>query len=418
MVALGDAVRLRLGPKQAIVLSHPEMARHLLVTHVRNYVKQTPAYAGLRLVLGNGLLTSDGDFWLRQRRLAQPAFHKKHVAGFGEVMARAATGMVDRWEAGFGDPKGLDVSHEMMRVTLRVVGEALLTADPSQNADEVGGALTEGLEYLMHLIQTPLAPPPWVPTRRNRGFHRAVATLDRVVLGIIAERRRTGPGPGDLLDLLMGAQDEETGATMTDRQLRDEVMTLFLAGHETTAMALTWTFHLLSEHPETEAALRRELDEVLGGRPPTTDDVPKLDLLGRVVQESMRLYPPVWTVSRTPVEADTVDGHAVHPGDLVMLPIHQIHRRPDLWPDPDRFDPDRFLPEAVAGRPRFAYLPFIGGQRQCIGDGFANLEARLVLATVLQRVRMTPVEGRPPVLPRPLVTLRTANGLWMRLDPA
>lgn len=393
----------------------PEHIQHVLVENAKSYGKRTQGYRILRQVVGNGLLTSDGSFWLRQRRIAQPAFHKRRIESFAETMTKVAAETVAAWP----DLGTLDVAHEMMGLTLRVVGLTLLSLDVAGETDEVGQALTVGLEEVMFGMNTPWAPPRWVPTRRNRRFNRAMATLNRVVNGVISERRASEAAgrsaPDDLLAMLMGARDPETGEGMSDAQLRDEVMTIFLAGHETTAMALTWTLHLLSIHPEIRAEVVAEIDRVLGGRLPTLGDLKSLELTERVIAESMRLYPPAWVMARSTVEDDDLGGHPVRAGDWTMISPWVTHRQPDLWPDPERFDPARFLPEAVASRPKFAYLPFSGGQRKCIGDSFAKMEASLVLATVLQSFGVEAVEGHVPV-PSPKVTLRPKDGMPLRVS--
>lgn len=408
----GDAVRFHIPGKTGHLLSHPDHVQRVLVGGARNYGKQTMGYRRMRAILGNGLVTSDGDFWLRQRRIAQPAFHRRRIENFAHTM----TGIAEQTVASWADGERIDISREMMGLTLRVVGRTLLSREVGQETGEIGDALGTVLEHVMYRTTTPWSLPDWVPTSRNRRFQRASQVLDRVVAEIIAERRREGSGDGqDLLGMLMQARDEDTGEGMNDTQLRDEVMTIFLAGHETTAMALGWTFHLLGQHPEVEQQLRAELREVLGDRAPTLDDLQQLELTDRVVSESMRLYPPVTMIARSARADDDVCGHPVRAGDWVFLSPWVTHRRADLWPEPERFDPDRFRPERTAERPRYAYFPFAGGPRKCIGDHFARMEARLVLATILQRVHLHP-ESSGPVTPRPLVTLRPEPGLPMRVQ--
>jgi cytochrome P450 len=411
-----DIARFRLLHQPAVLLSHPAAIQRVLVDNAKSYTKHTFGYRRMRAVLGNGLVTSEGDFWLRQRRIAQPAFHKPRIEAFAELMTRAASDMVARWPA--EGELGLD--REMMRVTLRVVGEALLSRDVTAEADGVGDALPVVLHHVMKRITSPWSFPESWPTPQNRRFRRALSTLDAVVAGMLDDRRaaaqRGEAARGDLLDMLLASEDSETGERMNDAQLRDEVMTMFLAGHETTAMALTWTVHLLTQHPDVQEAVAREVDEVLGGRAPTLADFGRLELTGRVIDESMRLYPPVWMVARNAEADDEILGHRIRPGDYVFMSTWVTHRRPDLWPDPERFDPDRFLPERAAGRHKFAFFPFIGGKRKCIGDHFALLEARLILAVMVQRARFSAVGDTPPV-PDPLVTLRPRDGLRVAIAP-
>jgi cytochrome P450 len=382
----------------------------VLIGGAKHYGKQTVGYWNLKKILGNGLLTSDGEFWRRQRRIAQPVFHRPRIEGLGAIMAQAADDMADGWR----DGQRIELVREMMRVTLRIAGLSLLSRDISATADEFGKAIAYGLAYVNYVKETPWAPPEWVPTPRNRKFRAAVRTLDQVIGDIIAARRESDDDSSDLLATLLRARDPETGERMSDEQLRDEIMTIIVAGHETTGAALTFTFDLLARHPEVEARLRAELREVVGDRLPTTDDLAKLKYNARVLFEAMRLYPPAWMFARSVEADDDIHGYPVARGDWVLLSPWVTQRRADLWPEPQRFDPDRFAPERAAGRPRYAYFPFAGGQRKCIGDRFALTEARLVLATVLQRAKLEALTPSPPVLD-PQVTLRPKGELPMRV---
>ncbi len=406
---IAPVVEMPLPHLKGYVVTDVDVVEHMLMANHHNYVKHTRGYDMLRKVLGNGLVTSEGDFWLRQRRIAQPAFHKDRIAGFAQVMTRAARELTDAWGPRIARRERFDLAQEMMALTLRVVGETLLGSDTGSKAAVVGEALTDALEHLIFRTLHPLSFPEWVPTPRNRSFVRAKARLDGVVLSMIAERRAAPGGGADLLGMLMEAKDPESGEGMNDEQLRDEVMTLMLAGHETTANALSWTFWLLGQHPEVERALRQELDEVLQGRLPTAQDAMKLKLHGRVVKESLRLYPPVWSLGRRVVADETVKGYGFPKGALVFFSPYVIHRQPALWPDPEAFMPERWAFEN-AHRPRCAYLPFSQGPRKCIGDGFALLEAQLILATLLQRVHLELVPGQQ-VTPEPLITLRPRGGV-------
>jgi len=412
MSQAGDAISFRVMHQRLHLLTHPDHFRHVLVDRVKNYQKKTRGYRLMKKMVRNGLLTSEGAYWQRQRRLAAPAFHKHRIAAFGDTMVRIAAETRGHWTHG----ATIDVAHEMMEATLRIVTLTLLSRDSIGEAAKVGDALGEGLAHITYRTLTPWAPPEWVPTPGNRRFNRAVQTLDEVVFGIIQERRKTGPSAAgeDLLDMLIGSTDEETGEQMTDEQLRDEILTIMLAGHETTAMSLTWTLHLLAQNPEIEATLLAEIDGVLGGRAATmTDALPYAD---RVVQESMRLYPPAWIVARRAAAADAeMDGVDVREGDWVFLSPFVTHRRADFWPEPERFDPDRFLPERVAARHRYAWMPFIAGQRKCIGDQFALMEARLILVTLLQQWRFRAAPGHI-AKPEPLLTLRPNGGMPMILE--
>ena len=407
----GPVTRLPLPMADGYMLGHPRFVQHVLVTNSKNYVKQTRGYEMLRMVLGNGLVTSEGTFWKRQRRIAQPAFHRERLAGFGAVMTRAATQLVDRWV--MGEP--FDFAAEMMHCTLRVVGETLLSADVTSQADHVGRALTVALEHLIHRTLHPLSAPEWVPTPQNLRFKRALEELDRVVLGLIAERRQGGEPKHDLLAMLMESTDPETGEGMTDEQLRDEVMTIFLAGHETTANNLAWTMALLGRAPEVERKLVAEAGAVLAGQPPTMAQAHQLPYAMNVIKESMRLYPPVWSLGRRVVEDELVDGYLLPKDALVFISPWAIHRLPEFWADPLAFDPDRWLTEDPR-RAHGSYLPFSMGQRKCIGDTFALVEAQLILTTVLQRVHLSLVPGQT-FEPEPVITLRPLGGVHVVATP-
>lgn len=413
----GDVVRFRLGPITAFLLRHPDAVKRVLVDNNHNYDKQTRGYDKLRELLGQGLLTSEGELWRRQRRIAQPAFHKKRIAEFGDTMVTHTVDMLDRWDAHALLGRTIDMAHEMSGLTLRIVAKTLLNA-------EVGGvteAVSEAVDVVNHFanraLHTIWMPPMSVPLPIFSKVKAAARKLDEIVVGIIEERRRTGEDPGDLLSMLMAARDEDTGEGMTDAQLRDEVMTMFLAGHETTATALAWTFHALSLHPTVERRLRAELDTVLAGRRPTVADLPRLPYLDQVVKESMRLNPPVWMMDRRAVDDDVIGGYRIPKHSLVLVSPFVTHRDPDLWPNPEGFDPERFAPAHDGDRPRYAYFPFGGGPRQCIGNGFAGMELRLIVATVVQRFRPWLVPGQT-IEREPLITMRPKPGVEMGLDRA
>ncbi len=397
------------------LVNHPDYIKHVLQDNHRNYGKNTIAYRMLRLILGNGLVTSDGDFWLRQRRLAQPAFHRQRIEGFGTIMTQATLAMLERWEHDAATGQGFDLAQEMTRLTLRIAGETLFHIDLTDDANEVGQALAVGLEEIISRLSRPFALPLFLPTPKNRRFIASRRALDQVVYGIIRDHRRTGEEQGDLLSMFMLAEDEETGERMTDQQLRDEVMTMVLAGHETTANALIWTWYLLAQHPEVEAKLAAELVAVLDGRVPTMADVPHLPYTSMVIQESMRLYPPVYIISRSATHDDEIGGYPVPAGTTVSMSPYAMHRHPDYWEEPETFAPERFAPEAVAERRRFAYIPFAAGPRQCIGNTFALTEAQLVLATVAQRFRPRLQPGHA-VEPHAAITLRPRAGVHVTLD--
>jgi cytochrome P450 len=400
----GDVVRLTFGPMVAHLVSSPEGAQQVLAENNKNYGKQTRGFKNLRYVLGNGLLTSEGDFWKRQRRIAQPGFHRQKIASFAQTMVRAAEATAQRLEERRGQT--LDISAEMSRLTLRIVGETLLGHDPSDAADEVGNALGSLLHIANVRTSQIIDLPPVFPTAQNRLFRKCLRVLDSVVLRIIHERRKNPGDRGDLLSMLMEAKDAETGESMNDEQLRDEAMTIFLAGHETTAMALTFTLLCLAQAPSVAREHREELAAL--GKSPSLDDLPKLRFNKMVVQEGLRLYPPAWVITRSVIGDDEIGGYDLPAGSLAFVSPYVTHRHPRYWDNPEGFDPRRFEREPAKG----AYYPFGGGPRQCIGSAFAMMEAELVLATLAQRVRLELAPGAPVELD-PSITLRPKNGLLM-----
>jgi cytochrome P450 len=402
----GDVARFRIGPQRAFLLSHPDLVRDLLVTHQERFRKGRALQRARRL-LGQGLLTSEGEFHRRQRRLAQPAFHRQRINSYAATMVEYAERASARWQ----DGRTLDIAQEMMRLTLAVVGKTLFDADVESEADEVGEALTEVMELFGYLMLPYSELLEHLPLPASRRFRRARARLDSVIYRIIEDRRRAVGDRGDLLSMLLLAVDEEGDRTgMTNEQLRDEVMTLFLAGHETTANLLSWAWFLLARHPEAERRLHEELDGVLaGGRAPSADDMAALRYTEMVVAETMRLYPPAWTLGRLAVADHEAAGYHIPRGSLVLASQYVCHRDPRYFPDPERFDPERFTPEAKASRPQFAYFPFGGGVRRCIGEGFAWTEATLILAALARRWRIRLLPGRH-VETQPRITLRPGKG--------
>ena len=409
----GDVVEFRLAHIPTFLLRHPDAVKRILVDNNHNYNKQTHGYKKLRELLGNGLLTSEGDFWRRQRRIAQPAFHRKKIAEFGTTMVEHTQAMLDTWEEHAALGRTVEILHEMSKLTLRVVAQTLLDTEVDGVTQEVAEAVDIVNHFANKAVGNPLMLPISFPLPAFSKVRAAATRLDDIVVGIIEARRREGRDHGDLLSMLMAARDDD-GSGMTDAQLRDEVMTMFLAGHETTATALSWTFYLLSTHPTVERTLRAELDTVLGGRPPTMQDLAELPYLDCVCKESLRLNPPAWLIDRMVADDDVIEGYEIPRGAMVLISPFLTHRHPALWPNPEGFDPERFTPEAVAARPKYAYFPFGGGPRQCIGNGFAMMELRLIVATVLQRIRPWVVPGQD-IAREPLITMRPRGGIEMGL---
>ncbi len=411
---VGDVARFRLGWMTAHLVSRPEDVKHVLVDEHRRYDKQTRGFDELRTILGNGLVTSEGELWRRQRRIAQPGFLRERVASLAPRMIAAAADLRARWLTLAERGETTDVAADMMRLTLRIASETLLSTNVSGDAEVVG----EAVALLLHEANdrlTSASLPLSVPTPQNLRVRRAMEALDKVVLRAIDERRKSERPPDDLLTMLATARDAETGETMSDRQLRDEVMTMFLAGHETTANALAWTLYRLSLHPEARAVVHRELDRVLEGRLPSAADLPRLSSTTAVIKESMRLHPPVWIIGRRATEDDRIGEYVIPANSIVFVSPWVTHRHPSLWPNPEGFDPARFMPERAASIPRFAYFPFGAGPRICIGAAFAMMEAELCLATLLPGLALDLVSSHA-VRGQPSITLRPRDGIRMRVS--
>jgi cytochrome P450 len=408
----GDIVHLKAGPYRGFLITNPAQIKHVLQDNARNYHK-SPLYDRLRDNLGNGLLTSEDTFWLRQRRLAQPAFHRQRILAMADAMVDCAAQMLERWEAPASGGAAIDLVEEMMGLTQSIIVRTMFSIDLGPAAEIVNRTWPIinrriGETFWVTKLETTL------PLPANRRFWRALSELEAVVYRIIADRRSSGREEVDLLSMLLSARDEETGAGMTDQQLRNEVMTMLLAGHETTSLALSWTYYLLSGHPDVEQRIVDEVDRVVGRRRPSFADLEHLTATRAAIEESLRLYPPAWGLSRRAIDDDEIGGYRLRKGWLVFVIPFVVHRRPALWPDPERFDPGRFTPERDADRPRFAYIPFGGGPRGCIGNQFAMVEAQLIVAAVAQRYRVALVEGQT-IRPEPLITLRPSPGIRVRL---
>jgi cytochrome P450 len=422
----GNFIYYPLGILNVFLINHPDAIQHILQLNHRNYSKDTFQYNLLSSITGNGLLTSNGEFWLRQRRLVQPAFHRNRIITFGPLITDTTQSMLTRWESLSRTGQQLDVDAEMMQLTLAIVGKALFSIDLTDQATELTRATLTVLDYIVHRARHPISLPPGFPTSRNRQFRSALNQLDHAVFSIINHRRQAGKDTrtssserSDLLDLLLDARDEQSGAGMTDRQLRDEVITLLIAGHETVASALIWTWYLLSQNPSAADRLRAELAKVLGEHVPTAEDLPNLPYTRMVFEETLRLYPPAWMISRKTLGEDTIvcgETYSIPANALVIMSPYIIQRHPDYWESPELFDPLRFTPERIPNRPHFVYIPFGGGPRLCIGDSFARFEAQLIIACIAQRFRLD-LLGDPVVTAEPLVTLRPKHGLSMCISP-
>jgi cytochrome P450 len=411
----GDCVRLRFGPRRVYLLSHPDLIEEVL--HSRNFIK----HAGLRMnrmFFGNGLLTSEGDFWLRQRRLLQPAFQRDRLAAHVPVMVAHAEQLADSWR----DGEVRDMHADMTRLTLGIISRTLFGAEVGAEAEEVRAALEETVATFNTRFFRLIRFPEWVPTPTNRRLRRAVRRIDAILYRLIDQRRAcpdTATGHDDLLAILLRARHED-GSRMTDRQLRDEAMTLFLAGHDTTALALSWTLYLLAGHPDVADRLGAELREVLGEPPrlPTVADLPRLRYTEMVIQEVMRLYPPAYIVGREAISACMVGRYRIPAGGTVLMSQWVVHRDPRFYDEPERFRPERWADGLARRLPHYAYFPFGGGPRVCIGNTFALMETSLVLATLARRFRCSVPPGEPPVGLRPQITLRPRGPINLRLHAA
>ncbi len=407
----GDIAHFRVGPQPVFLLNHPDYIREAFNLAPED-VRKGPALQRAKRLLGEGLLTSEGERHRRQRRLIQPAFHRKQIAAHARVIAEHGERLAARWREG----ETVDVLREMRRLTLAVVGRVLFGADVGRDADAVGEELAASIK-LLNLFGAPRRRPFDVlrrlPFARAQRFGQARARLDAVTYRIISERRARGRDRGDLLSMLLAAQDEE--GAMSDEQLRDEVMTLIQAGHETTANALTWTWYLLALNPDAEAKLHLELDQVLAGRAPTDEDVPRLPYAEMVFLEAMRLYPPAWMTTRFLLKEHSVGGYTLPAGALVILSQYVTHRDGRYYPEPQRFLPERWTQGERAARPPHAYFPFGGGARRCIGEGLAILEGVLLVATLANRWRLRLASDRE-VTPQPFITLSPRGGMPMRLE--
>jgi cytochrome P450 len=405
----GDAAYFRVANRRSMLLSHPADIERVLVAENRHFIKNY-ALVFLRPLLGNGLLLNEGQAWLRQRRLIQPAFSRSRVESYAPAMVDEAQAMLAEW------PDGLvgDMGPAMMRLTMAIAGRTLLGIDVGGRFAEVAPLLEAVMHDFLARFSAAVPLPFWVPTPRNLRLKQTIRQLDRILQQLIDERRRASAERGDFLSLLMHARDDEDGSRLTDRQLRDEVMTMFLAGHETTANALTWTWYLLGKHPQVQARVRDEVDRVLGGRSASAADVPQLIYCERVIREAMRLYPPAYVIGRRPLEDITIGEHFIPAGTNVLMSQWVVHRDERWFADPLRFDPDRWADDLAHRLPRYAYFPFGGGPRACIGNLFATFEATLILATMAQHVELSLLTSDPVKL-QPAVTLRPGQAIEFRV---
>jgi cytochrome P450 len=403
----GDVVQLKIGPRTIYLLNNPALIHEVLVSNHRNFIKHSFFWRHVRAIFGHGLLTSEGESWLQQRRLMAPAFHRERIASYGQTMIAYTERMLDQWPAA----STRNVHHDLMGVTLEIVAKVLFDADVGRDAEAIGRAFDAVTDEIAARFRRPVFIPDWVPLPGNFRYRAGVRALDRLVYRIIAEHHASGARGGDLLSMLMNVRSE-SGERMNDRQLRDEAITLLLAGHETTALVLSWTFYLLSLHPDAQLRLHDELDQTIGNRAPEPGDLSALRFTENVVLESMRLYPPAYGIGREAVEDCEIGGYFVPAGTTIFMSAWVLHRDPRWFDDPLTFRPERWQDGLADRLPRHAYMPFGGGPRICIGNSFAMMEAVLILATIARRFRVKPVTNEP-VIPFPTITLRPRGGVHL-----
>ena len=415
----GDVVQFPIPQPPAYLINEPEAVRSVLVTNARAFGKRTIQYSALSLVTGEGLLVADTDEWRRQRPLVQPAFHHGTIARVVNEVGIAIDGLISRWEAVIdldaGHAPVVDVDEAMMHTALDVVGRALFGADLSADADRLVEATLAGLDVVIARARVPISPPGWVPTPANRRLRRSVRELDGAVRRMITQRQMRTPTrgqPEDMLDLLLSSVDE-SGEHLDASEIRDQVVTFIVAGHETVASALTWAWSLLADHPEAMRRLQAESDEVLGGRLPTWEDIPRLPWARAVLDEALRLYPPAWLITRRALQDVVLGGRAVPAGSILILSPYLVHRHPDLWPAPESFDPQRFLTRIDPGRASF--IPYGAGPRLCIGRDFATVEGTMILAALAGRFDLQRRAARAPES-LPLVTIRPRGGMPLQVS--
>ena len=410
----GDALHFRLGTRTLYLFSHPDLAEEVLVKQSDRFVKvydpQRPT--GLALVLGNGLVTSSGEVWKRHRRIIQPIFHRSRIATMAERMAQVGEQRIAAWEHHAGGT--IDIAAEMMKLALEVISQTMFSTSMTQHIERISHALRVSIKYAFDSFSNPLFLPLWVPTARNREFHSVMQFMDGLMYGLLAERRHSGVHHDDLLDLLLQARDEETGEGLSDRELRDEALTIFAAGHETTANALAWTWYLLATHPEARTRFHEEIDRVLQGRTPNADDLPQLPYTRALFDESLRLYPPAPAVQRKAATPTTVGGVSLPEGAFVLVGTYNLHRHPAFWSNPEQFLPERWL-DGERPSNRYAYIPFGAGPRTCVGLHFASVEGPLLLALIGRRYDLQLAQEK--VEPYLMVTLRPKGGMRMTLHP-
>ncbi|MCB9192828.1 MAG: cytochrome P450 [Flavobacteriales bacterium] len=395
-----------------MIVSDPDMVKHIMQDNNKNYVK-SHGYNVLKVLLGEGLLTSEGDFWRKQRRLMQPAFHRDRLASFVDTYVEFGQQLVDKWKT-LPDGSEVDVSKDFMETTLNIVSKAMFSSDVADAMEVVNREFDYANEQLIKRITSPFPIPLWVPLPHIQKESRSYAAIKNVVADIIEKRRASDQRYDDLLSMLMEVEDADTGEKMSDQQIQDEVITIFLAGHETTAVALTWLVHCLDENPEVEQKLIEEESRVLNGRQPNLEDLHSLEYTRMVIDETLRLYPPAWIIGRHATEEDQLGNYRIPKDSNCLIPVYYIHRDPKLWDRPEEFRPERFSKENSKGRHKFVYFPFGGGPRLCIGNNFALMEMQIIVPMVVRAIKLRKSKGFQ-FKKEPLITMRPAPHMKMVL---
>lgn len=404
----GGVVQFKLFGKPYLLVTNPDYVKHILQDNYRNYIRGRSVETG-RVLLGDGLPLTDGDFWLRERRLMQPAFHRQRLFGLVEKMTEAIAARLDGWKT----VNEVEIESEMSQLTLTIIIQAMFSARASGRIQDLAEAFKTASKFMLWRSQQMWAPPLWIPVPKNAAYNKALKTLNDIVYPLIEEARKNPAN--DLLDMLLEARDEQTGEGMTDRQVRDEVVTIFFAGHETSAASMTWMFYLLSQHSDVEMKLRKEITEVLGSRTPTFADLPKLTYTQKVIQETLRLYPAAYLFAREAVGDQILDGYKIPAGTMIFITPYVTHRDTRFWAGPEGFDPERFNPDQIAQRPSHVYFPFGEGPHICIGNNFAMTEMQLILTMALQRFHFQLAPDQKIGL-MPEATLRPKYGLRMNIE--
>jgi cytochrome P450 len=404
----GGIVQFKLFNKPYVLVTNPDYVKHILQDHYRNFIRGRSVETG-RVLLGDGLPLTDGEFWLRERRLMQPAFHRQRLLGLVDKMTETIATRLAHWK----QLNQIDMEREMSELTLMLIIQAMFSARVTHKAQELAQSFGVASKFMLWRSQQMWAPPLWVPVPKNAAYNKALKTLNEIVYPLIEEARQK-PG-NDLLDMLLEAREEQTGESMTDKQVRDEVVTIFFAGHETSAMTMTWLFYLLAQHPDVERKLRKEISEVIGDRTPTFADLSRLTYTQKVIQETLRLYPAAYLFAREAVGDQLLDGYEIPGGTMIFITPYVTHRDATFWTDPERFDPERFNPEQIAQRPAHVYFPFGEGPHFCIGNNFATTEMQLILTMALQRFRFKLAPDQKIGL-APEATLRPKYGMRMIVE--